>query len=141
VGRIAGTKLLLNMPLEDFHFVAEKVIHIIEDKDITYHAYHNLGPKTNGITILANLNIKGGIEYAFETLEAKAGKFGFKLRMLMAVLPKYGAHAQPVLPKLKAMNVKGRFEKPWNAMIKSIETAKKTSELMTVEQAIKAGKK
>jgi hypothetical protein len=141
MGRIAGTKLILNMPLEDFHLVADKVIHIVEDKDLTYHAYHNLGPKTNGIIILANLNIKGGIEYAFETLEAKAGKFGFKLRMIMAVLPKYGAHAQPVLPKLKAMNVKGRFEKPWNAMIKSIETAKKTSELMTVEEAIKAGKK
>ncbi len=141
IGRIAGTKLLLHMPITDFHLVGDQVIHIIEDKDLTYHAYHNLGAKTNGITILANLNIKGGIEYALETLESKAGKFGFKLSMLMAVLPKYGAHAQPVLPKLKGMNIKGRFEKPWNNMIKSIESAGKSGELISVEQAIKLGKK
>jgi hypothetical protein len=141
VGRIAGTGLILNMPIEDFHRVADKVIYIIEDKDRTYyHAYHNLGPKTNGITLLANLNIEGGIEYALETLESKAGKFGFKIRMLMAVLPKYGANAQAVLPKLKEMDIKGRFEKPWNNMIKSIESAEKNGELMTVQDAIHLGK-
>ena len=37
------------------------------------------------------------------TLEDKVGKMGFKIRMIMAVMPKYGANAKPLLPKLKEM--------------------------------------
>jgi hypothetical protein len=134
-GRTTGAKLIANMPLDDFYRVAETVRHIIDDQDITYHSYHNLGPKTEAISILANLNIEGGIEAALETLEAKTGKFGFKIRMLMAVLPKYGANAKPVLPKLKAMNIQGRFEKPWNAMIQSIESAEGNPKMISFEDA------
>jgi hypothetical protein len=42
-GRTSGLRLLAEVPLEDFHLVAEKVQHIIDDKDPTYHSYHNQG--------------------------------------------------------------------------------------------------
>ena len=132
--RIAGMKLIANIPLTDFHFVADKVEYIIADKDLTYHSYHNLGPKTESITLLAKLNIAGGIEFAFDTLEAEGGKAGFKLRMLMDVLPKYGANAQYALPKIKAINA-GKFQKQWDAMVKEIEAATTTRKMMTFDEA------
>ncbi len=42
-------------------------------------------------------------EEAFATLDEKTGKMGFKLRLLMGVHPKYGAHAKSYLPRLKKM--------------------------------------
>ena len=120
--------------------MADKVLYIIEDKDLTYHSYHNLGPQTNAIGILANLNIKGGIEAAFDILNAKTGKAGFKIRMLMAVLPKYGANAKYALPRIKAVNA-GKFKKPWDAMIKEIEASTGTRRMISLEEAKQAGLK
>ena len=134
VARISGAKLIANIPLGEFHYVADKVQYIIDDKDLTYHSYHNLGPKTESITLLAKLNIKGGIEFAFDTLEAEGGKAGFKLRMLMDVLPKYGANAQYALPKIKAVNA-GKFQKQWDAMVKEIESATTTRKMITLDEA------
>ena len=133
-GRIAGMSLIANIPLEDFRYVADKIQYIMDDKDLTYHSYHNLGPKTQAISILANLNIQGGIEAAFETLETEGGKAGFKLRMLMDVLPKYGANAKYVLPKIKATNA-GKFQKQWDAMVKVIESSTATRSMMTFDEA------
>ncbi|MCX6873266.1 MAG: DUF6288 domain-containing protein [Verrucomicrobia bacterium] len=133
-GRIAGTNLIANIPLEDFHYVADKVQYIIDDKDLTYHSYHNLGPKTGSISILANLNIKGGIEAAFATLDDPNGKAGFKIRMLMDVLPKYGANAKYVLPEIQGVNA-GKFQKQWDAMVKQIESATTTRKMITLDEA------
>jgi hypothetical protein len=133
-GRIAGTSLIANIPLGDFHRVADKVQYIIDDKDLTYHSYHNLGPKTGSISILAMLNIEGGIESAFATLDDPNGKAGFKIRMLMDVLPKYGANAQYALPKIKAVEA-GKFQKQWDAMVKQIESATTTHKMITLDEA------
>jgi len=141
VGRTYGTQLVAGMPLEDFHYVADRAQYIIEDKDRTYHSYHNLGPHTGAITVLANLNIDGGIEAGFKILESKVGKFGFKIRMLMAVLPKYGASAKYALPRIKAIKA-GKFQKSWDAMIKKIESSTGTGKKMiSLEEAKKAGLK
>lgn len=140
-GRIAGTALIAKVPLEDFHLVADQVQYIIDDKDLTYHSYHNLGAKTNCIAILANLNIKGGIEAAFATLEDPNGKAGFKIRLLMDVLPRYGAHAKYVLPKIKGNEV-GKFQKQWDKMVEDIENAPPPShEMLTMEEAKQYGLK
>ncbi|MGB1128595.1 MAG: DUF6288 domain-containing protein [Haloferula sp.] len=139
-GRDAGMKLIAHMPIEDFPEVGERVAHIIADQDRTYHSYHNMGAKTEAIGLLGSLNIEGGMEAAMATLDEKTGKYGFKIRMLMAVLPKYGSNAKPLLPKLKEMAPAGRFEKPWAAMIKSIEEAPPQPEMLTMEEAMKAGK-
>lgn len=74
----------------------------------------------------------------------KDAKFPDKLRLaeyylLMGVLPKYGAHAKPHLPRLKEMAPGGRFEKPWAAMIKSIEEAPPAKKMISLKEAKKAG--
>ncbi len=122
-GRSCGMRLITNMPREDFPHVGEEVAAVLADENRSYHSYHNLDPRNGALTIYANLGIEGGIDAAFAILDEETGKFGFKIRMLMDVLPKYGAAARPYLPKLHEMNIKGRFEKPWNSMIQAIENA------------------
>lgn len=136
-----GMKMIVGIPIEEFHRVADKVVHIVEDEDLTYHAYHNLGARTGAIALMGTLNIKGGMEAAFGILDEKTGKFGFKVRLLMSVLPKYGAHAQQHLPRLKELAPGGRFEKPWAEMIRAIEEAEPAEALLSLEEAIEAGKK
>ena len=97
-----------------------------------------------GLVVLANLNIEGGIDITFDVLNAKSGKWGFKLRMLMSVLPKYGANAKPALAKLKddprLKNVeRGKFGAAWKAMVKQIESSTGTRKMISVEDAKKYG--
>lgn len=146
-GRGYGMDLIAHIPLEDFCRVGRKVLYIIEDEDRTYHSYHNpMGSVGKGITVLANLNIMEGIEHALAVFDAKVGKFGFKVRMIMAVLPKYGANAKGALAKLRAnpqlKNIgAGRFGGMWRAMVKAIESPTETRRMITFEQAMKAGSK
>lgn len=141
-GRNYGTSLLAKIPVDDFHLVGEELAAILADTNRSYHSYHNLGPRNDVLSIYAQLGIEGGIEAAFAILEEETGKFGFKIRMLMDVLPKYGASAQPHIPQLKEMNVKGRFETQWNNMIQSIESAKPTqTKSLTFDEAMAAGAK
>jgi hypothetical protein len=133
-GRTTGANLIANIPLGEFHEVADKIQYIIADQDLTYHSYHNLGPKNGSISILANLNIEGGIESAFDTLESPNGKAGFKLRLLMDVLPKYGSAARYALPKIKTTNA-GKFQKQWDAMVKQIESDNTPRKMISFEEA------
>jgi len=139
--RSAGTTLIAQVPLEDFHYIADRVAYIIDDSDRTYHSYHNLGAKTGSIAIYANLKIQGGIEAAFAELERPVGKAGFKIRMLLQVIPKYGPAAKKFLPKIKA-TIAGKFQKQWDAMVKQIEAYPDTDEKMiTVEEAKRMGQR
>ncbi|MFT5241473.1 MAG: hypothetical protein ACI9OU_002424 [Candidatus Promineifilaceae bacterium] len=144
--RADGLKMLADMPLEDFHLVADQVMHVIEDRDSTYHSYHSAaGPVGAGITILAHLNIEEGMQYILDVLDRDSGKWGFKVRMAMAVLPKYGANAKDALetlrtdPRLKTIE-KGRFGGPWRAMVKTIEADQNPRPLLSFDEAKKAGK-
>ena len=128
------------MPIDDFHLVADQAVSIIKDKNRTFHSYHGLGPQTNVIEMLANLKIAGGIESAFKILESPGGKAGFKLRLLMSVLPKYGANAKYALPKIKATNA-GKFQKQWDAMIKKIEATSGAKKMRPIEEAKRIGLK
>ncbi len=146
-GRAEGVKLVSTIPIEDFWRVADKLMHLIEDKDRTYHSYHawqsTIGP---AIDILARLNIKEGLPYAAGILDREGGKWGFKLRMLCASLPKYGAHAQEALKKIKAdkrlANIeKDRFAGMWRTMVKAIEEDKSPKKLISLEDVLKVGLK
>lgn len=134
-----GTQLILNIPIEDFHRVADKISYLIDDKDLTYHSYHNLTARTNSLMIFANLRIKGGIEAAFAIFDSPLGKHGFKVRLLNQVVPKYGAGAKYFLPRLKEMNLSGVHQGGLNAMIESIEKAEGSTEVITFDQAKQAG--
>ncbi|MDB4288718.1 hypothetical protein N9947_01995 [bacterium] len=76
--RASGLSMLAGMPAEDFPAVADKVIHVINDQDGTYHAYHayhNPGSAvTAGIGILADLNIKEGLDFAMDIENNPSGK-------------------------------------------------------------------
>ena len=139
--RADGLRMLADMPLEDFNKVADIVMHIIEDKDPTYHSYHSPGgPVGAAITILANLNIKEGIPLTIAVLDTESGKWGFKVRMVTATLPKYGANAKDALkiiqadPRFKNIE-KDRFNGIWAKMVKTIEDDNNPRKLITLQQA------
>lgn len=123
-GRSSAMAMIEHMPVEDFHRVGKEIAAIMVDKNRSYHSYHNLGPRNGAMSIFAHLGIEGGIEAAFAVFEEETGKYGFKVRMIMDVLPKYGADAKPWLPKLREMHPgPGRFARPWDRMIEAIESA------------------
>lgn len=118
-GRTSGLRLLAEVPLADFHIVADKVKHVIEDTDTTYCSYHNFGPVGVAGEIFAALNIAEGPDYLLDALDSKSGKWSFKLNMVMSALPKYGGNAKAALPRLKAV----KHGPKWDAMVQKIEQA------------------
>ena len=148
--RASGLGMLAKIPLEDFHLIADKLIHIMKDKDTTYHSYHNPGNTVVGaITILANLNIKEGMQYALDIHNVPSGKWSFKMNACWRALTLYGANAKPALKKLKAMYKEkkidtknmGRAGRKYNVMLKAIENDKSNRKLISFEEAVKAGRK
>ncbi len=138
-GRSFGMSLITNMPVGDFHRVGEEVAAVLADRNLGYHSYHNLGPRNGAMALYANLGIQGGIDAAFALFDEETGKYGFKVRLLMDVLPKYGATAKPYLAKLREMHPgQGRFASPWDRMIEQIENAPpRDTQPLTFEQAMK----
>ena len=142
-----GLRMLAGMPLEDFQLVADKVMHVIGDRDPTYHSYHSPGGTVGAaITILANLGVKEGIQHTLDVLDTDSGKWGFKVRMVTSILPKYGGNARAALEQLKAdprlkTIEQGKFAGGWRAMVKAIEEDETPGKLMTFEEAKNAGKK
>lgn len=143
--RSTGIKMLSDMPLEDLHYVADDVMYIIRDEDRTYHSYHGwqhtIGP---AIEVLAGLNIKEGLPYAAGVLDREGGKWGFKVRMLCAALPKYGANAKEALAKIKKderlNNIEeGRFGGMWRNMVQAIDEDPAPEKLVTLEEALQMG--
>lgn len=140
-GRSMGVKMVSKVPLEDFHRVADSVKAIMDDQDLTYTSYHNFDPKIESVGIYARLNIQGGIEGALAAFDSDTGKGAFKIRMLMSVLPVYGANAQYILPKVKEINP-GKFKNQWDKIIADIEKADPVAakKLLTFEEAKNFGK-
>jgi hypothetical protein len=140
-GRSSGMALLANLPIGDFHRVGKEVAAVLADQDRSYHSYHNLDPRGGALSLYARLGIEGGIEAAFAILEEENGKGGFKIRMLMDVLPKYGASAKAHLPKIREINA-GKFAKQWAALIEKIEsTPTSENKTITFEDAMNAAAK
>ncbi len=143
--RADGVRLLAEVPLADFPLVADKVMHIVEDRDPSYHSYHAWqGSIGEAIKVLANLNIKEGIPYTVGVLDREDGKFGFKVRMICDVLPAYGANAKAALAALKVdprfKGIKdGRFSGMWQKMVKTIEEDPAPRKLITLEEAKQPG--
>ncbi len=143
--RANGLTILAGIPLEDFHLVSDKVLHVIKNEDKTYHAYHNPGSAiTAGIGILADLNIREGIDLALEIENSPSGKGSFKMKATWAVLAKYGANAKEALQiyqkRINNRNNFGRLTGAYNAMVKAIESDTAPKKLISLEDAIKAGK-
>jgi hypothetical protein len=134
-GRTCGTQLVANIPMEDFHLVADKLLYIVMDNDPTYHSYHNMGPIQGALSIFARFNIREGVDYAFRPFDRTVGKYGFKVRMLGDVLPKFGAGARPALPRLKAILAKGDKGGTLARAVKTIEAATGGPPMISFEEA------
>lgn len=146
-GRGEGFKMLKGIPLEDFHIVADAVIHVLEDKDPAYHSYHNPGSAAvPAVGILADLNIREGIDYALGIYYLEGGKGSFKQRATMAALARYGANARPVVEKLKAdekwkdVPQNPKLSREWRNMVQAVETDQNPAPLISLEAARKAGR-
>jgi hypothetical protein len=140
--RADGAKMLAGMPMTDFHIVADDLLHLIEDKDSTYHSYHNpSGPIGGAIAVLANLNIKEGMQYALAIHDNPSGKGSFKMHACWAALAKYGGNAKPALEQLRkkyeGRTDFGRHTGKYKAMVKAIEGDKSPKPLITLAEARK----
>jgi hypothetical protein len=142
--RGTGIKLLEGINLEGFHIVGEKLMYVLNDEDPSYHTYSSV-LNADGINILADLNIKEGLDLLEDGIFHGDGKWGFKYRALIKALPSYGAHAKPYLPKYEAhkdINKPGdRFTPDWQKAVEIINNDKNPKKLMTAEEAIQMGKK
>ncbi len=133
-------KMLAGMPLEDFHLVADKVMHVGEDKDRTYHSYHNpLIAVKPAIAVLAKLNIEEGLQMALDINKTRYGKGSFKRKACWSGLSLYGGNAAGALAKLKARykgNTDfGRHTPKYNAMVKAIEQDKAPKKMISLQEA------
>ena len=148
-GRAQGIKMVSKIPLKDFHFIGDKLMHIINDKDASYHSYHN--PKktiAEAIIIFANLNIKEGIQMAIDIHKMKTGKYSFKQHACWAILAKYGANAKPALKQLEQLYMTpngprtdfGRGNKKYRAMLKAVNSTNAPKELISYKEALAFGK-
>jgi len=140
-GRAVGVKMISQVPLEEFYRVADSVKTIMDDQDLTYTSYHNFDPKIESVGMSASLAIKSDIEGALAAFDSDTGKGGFKIRMLMSVLPVYGANAKYILPKVKEIKP-GKFQKQWDKIIADIEKADPVDakKLLTFDEAKDFGK-
>jgi hypothetical protein len=159
-GRAVGTSMLRGIPLEDFHIVANKLVHVLENNDLSYESYHAVqNTVAPGVEVLAGLNIKEGLDLLMKVVE-DPGKAGFKKKMMMQALPPYGANAKPFLEKLKTDKTFGSKDKdaeddpgdtkgkeaatkpsadPWAEMVKKIQNDKNPKPLISLEEAKAAG--
>ncbi|MDT8390746.1 MAG: DUF6288 domain-containing protein [Lentisphaeria bacterium] len=144
-GRTEGLQMLRGLPLEDFHLVADDVLHVIADDDPTYHSYHNpSGPIAEAIAILADLKIKEGLDYAMLIGKNPSGKGSFRAKATWESLAAYGGNAKDALEQYRERTKNrtdwGRHTRAYNAMVKAVEGDKNPPKLITLEEAIQAGK-
>jgi len=100
--RASGMALIAaKMPLEDFHYVADMVVHVSRGTDREYTVYRGCSQGTeNGVGLLKRLNIQEAVEILIDSFPtATRGK---ELARRLAMLESFGANAKPYLPRLKA---------------------------------------
>jgi Family of unknown function (DUF6288) len=141
-----GMDMLVGMPLEDFHRVADKVIYVIEGKDPDWTSYsapqHDLG---SAIALLGSLNIKEGLDYALRIPEFRPkSKAMFCHRATWVALSAYGSAAKETLKQYQNGLKETKFKKADNlyqAMVKAVEgDTSPPRKLISMQDAIAAGK-
>lgn len=140
--RAVGSALLLGLPKEDFHKIAGNLLHALKGKDPGYHSYSN-AVNVPGIQLLAENNIKEGLDLLVDAVFHGGGKWAFRYRSLMKTLPHYGGNAEPYIEKFEAhkdINKKGdRFTPAWQKVVKQIREDKSPPKLISVEEAVAIG--
>jgi hypothetical protein len=141
--RQIGGDMLIGIPKADFYLIAEKLLYVLKNEDPTYHSYSQ-AVNVPGITILAENNIKEGLDLLVHAIYHGGGKWGFRYRGLMQALPHYGKNAEPYIKKFEAhrsINKEGdRFTPAWQKVVKKIREDTKAGKLISVEEVIQMGK-
>jgi len=155
--RAAGMKLIAaNMPIEDFHYVADAVVHATRGTDRSYTVYRGGGNTTElGVQLLWRFKIQEAVEICLDSFPtATRGKE--KARRI-ALLASFGANAKPYLPRLKSaltmeLQVDSGNEQPEGftkdvslskteieKLIQEIENATNPYKTITLDEAKQAG--
>lgn len=133
-GRTSGMSMLRDMPLEDLHYVADRMVYVIQDRDRTYTAYHGDGQRQIGLEILNRLNIKEAIDLTVNTIKEETGRAGPRMRGRLSLLPEFGANAKPYIPRIRELLGKGA-----DGVIKAIEASTTMRKMISLEEAKRAG--
>jgi hypothetical protein len=137
--RQVGCALIEGLPEEDFPIIAERLMLVLKNEDPTYHSYSQ-AINVPGITILADFNIKEGLDFLEHAIFHGGGKWAFKYKSLMNALPKYGANAAPYIEKYeahKSINKPGdRFTPSWQKMVKKIREDKSPKKMKTFDEVM-----
>ena len=157
--RTNGMKLIAaSMPLEDFHYVADMVVHATRGTDRSYTVYRGGSVTTEiGTQLLSRLNIQEAVEVLIESFPtATRGK---ERARRIGLLAGFGANAKPYLPLLKAALEKdlnpdadkqesGGFTKDValskteiEKLIQQIENATNPRKMISLEEAKQIGSK
>lgn len=142
-----GMRMLVGMPLEDFHLVVDRIRYILEGTDPNWTSYS--GPQNDvapAIMVLASLNIKEGLDYALQIFELRPkAKHMFRYRATWLALGAYGTNAKDALKRYNVQHNNrtdyGRGTGAYKAMLKQIESDTNPGKLISMEEAIAAGKK
>lgn len=139
--RERGGSLAVGIPLEDFHFIGDQLRYVLEAKDPRYHTYSRpVNPVA--LQIVSQLQIKEGLDYIMNSL-APGGKASFKWNGMKSALPLYGGNAEPYIEKIeKIREFKDKFTKgDWKNILKKIREDENPRKMISLEEAMKAGKR
>jgi len=145
--RQAGAALAEGIAKDKFYLIANNIRKALTNDDPSYHSYSQ-AINVPAIDILANLNIKEGLDFLVGAIfngGGGGGKWSFKYKALMKALPKYGANAEPYIKKFethKNINRQGtRYTAPWQKVVKQIREDKNPPKLISIDEVIKQGRK
>ncbi len=133
-GRQAGMDLLRNVPLEDFHRVADRMLHVIRDQDRTYISYHGDGQRQTGLEILYRLGIEEAIDLTLDTINEPVGRPGARMRNRLRLLQSFGGEARRAIPRIREV-----LGAQADAVIARIEAAETSRTMMSLEAARQIG--
>ena len=144
--RGAGFKMLLGMPLEDFHRFADSIDAVFKGDNPTWTSYSN--PQhdvASAVKLLASLNIREGIDYALKVYDSRPiGKHSFRMKATWLALAAYGGNAKEALKKYHERwgidKNYGRHKGFYLKMVKAIESDNSPPKLISMKEAIEAGK-
>lgn len=99
-GRGAGMALIRNIPREDLPLMVDKMIHIIENQDLTYTSYTDAG-RQEALEILYRLGIRESMDYTVNTIHEPTGRAGPRQQARSQLLKTFGAEAKYLIPRIK----------------------------------------
>jgi len=151
--RNSGMTLIADsMPIEDFHYVADMVVHAARGTDRSYTVYRGDNCTEVGVKLLWRFNIQEAVEVCLDSFPtATRGK---ERARRIALFESFGANAKPYLPRLRDALKKDPNNKPEGStkdislnqaevekFIQGIEKSTNPRKTISLKEAKQAGQK